>query len=240
MADTGRKRKAVQQHLPKKKATPKTKAKKKASRRPDLRRRVAKDTDTNREKMLHRALARASLVCLSPQALRAMTGVSHPTMTQVVRAVSSLSQSNIIFLGAQLATASRSRLRENQEAVLERAAQEHIALQLVWLCLGGGRSDEPPNPLPEKLPVTMHDSIYKATAELVGSVAARSQPVSNFGGMGHGDQYIQEHELADKCASLEKDNERMADRIRGLVQAKETAIKDFALEVIEKLRKGAE
>lgn len=129
---------------------------------------------TERERILHRALALLAHKALSLDDGEKLTGKKRPTRTDIESAVASMSEGRILRLARLVYKRTDERMTELARKEAETYAQERLALKLLWLCLGGGRSDAPPVPLPEEIPVTYPlDTIYRDTAKLLIQVAGR-------------------------------------------------------------------
>jgi len=127
---------------------------------------------TNRERVLHRVLENVAIAAMTQEDLDEFFDGDH---------VEDLSQKRLRLLQEWIESSIQDRVREalarqgnNHRQIL---LEHRLALQLLWKCLGGGRSEKPPERLPESLDIELHPNIYGSMAELIRNIAARAFPV---------------------------------------------------------------
>jgi len=197
---------------------------------------------TSRERTLHHVLARAAWNTLLREDVDGLAGKKMAVQKDLLPAVASLSLERLRRLGGLI----RKRVSETDAIVRKREDArylgEHLALQLVWFCLGDGRNNQPPNPLPSELDVTLHPYIYAATAELIGDVATRAGSGKVLAGKALDDRH-RRIQAVEECERLQKENEFLrqqlddtkANREEWTSGAVREAIEQFAIDVIARL-----
>jgi len=198
---------------------------------------------TNRERMLHRALALVAHKTLTIRDSVDLTGNDAPVCTDIESAVADLPQRRIMWL-AKLVVKRRKEREENIEKRAEVLhGQETLALKLVWLCLGGGRRDMPPEKLPEEIDVSYPlDYIYKDTAKLIANiVSSRPAPTGPVGPEGFQPSGSSSwcNQLQKEVEELRAENGRLRAHLGSAQEAREHIIRDFALEVVQRIAEGS-